>query len=122
MKAQFILSVILLNLPSTYTLAGYMYVREQINTEGNNVGIGSNEKCYLVRSLQNNARRVVCKEGSHEKRFTNIGEIIGSATGTPGKLAYSNYIGFRLLDEGKSGMVGSAGRMIICDGPCKPKE
>ncbi len=100
-------------------------LQEPINVLGNTVGIKSGSSCHLVSNSPAGGSMVVeesivcldAEGGQPEKVFKLIGTVIGSATGTPPWLEYSNYIGqAQLPSEGKG--LGATKRIIYCDGPC----
>jgi len=129
MKSNFILSIVLAS-AALVTVSAFghkeLFIKEPLNTHGNNVGIKEGEVCDIIYNPQassHNTCMVVCEgPGDQNKIFKNIGKIIGSATGTPGWDEYSNYIGSKAMDTGKVSAIGGIKRIIICDGPCEKKE
>ncbi len=88
-----------------------------IDTSGNNVGIDANDHC--VYTLLSKSEIISCQSGKTFK--APIGKILGAATGTPPNLAYTNFIGTRLMPKSeKARIVGAGKRVIYCAGPCKP--
>lgn len=127
MKSYFIQIFILLSLFNACIFgASEFYIKEKINTLNNKVGIKEDEVCFVIYDQQQDYDNstIICEKASDSKvkMFKNLGTIIGSSMGTPGWLEYSNYIGYKILDAGKPGLVGSARRAIFCDGPCEAKE
>jgi hypothetical protein len=100
--------------------------KEQINIQSNNADVASNEVCYVIYDPAKNYDDaiIICEKESDTKAklFKNVGKIIGASTGTPGWLAYDNYIGYKIIDDGKPGLSGGGKRVIFCDGPCRLKE
>lgn len=126
MKSYFIQIFTLLSLFNILFLGAVeVQLRERIYTRNNKVGVKENEFCYVIYDPKQNYDNaiIICKNKSPQvKLFKNVGKIVGSSTGTPGWLEYSNYIGHKPLDSNKPGLVGGGRRVIFCDGPCKTKE
>lgn len=74
------------------------------------------EKSEIVdpqTGLKKNHYTVSCSDGS---TFANVEEIIGSATGTPAWLTYSNFIGSYIVAGSQSRMPGATRAVLLFDG------
>lgn len=94
-----------------------------INTNGNSVGIESTDQCFYIPEKENCSREhIVCTSGKSFGEDEAIETIVGSSTGTPPHLEFSNYIGSRILKDAEPLKMGSGRRAVYCLGLCKQKR
>lgn len=62
---------------------------------------------------------VTCADGSH---FDNVVEVIGSSTGTPAWLTYTNFIGSYIVAGTESRMPGATRAALLFDGQPQVKK
>lgn len=124
-----ILSTFCYNSTSQYTItmneSGYFIngkpAQHIKHTDHNNYGINDTDTCvYLETDPIKKTGIVVCTSG---KTFLDVHTSIGSATGTPSYLYFSNYLGYANLPVTKEQhMPGASRRITYCVGPCIPKK